>query len=170
MKVGLRLDDNTELLLRQVNPAFVRDGRPSSQVFRPTPKDNGMVSVNRGSKRTAELAFQLFIARPACKSCGVLAVSVAECQVEQLAAHDAPLMADDDGYDDPTHAIIDYRGIAKSAAEKKAGRLVRVAEARGFLHGPIALAPVTDSPALTAMEPTLSGSPSAMIAPEDREN
>jgi hypothetical protein len=170
VKVGARLDDNAELLLRQVNPAFVRDGRPSSQVFRPTPKDSGMVSVNRGSKRTAEIAFQVFVARPACRSCGVLAVNVAECQVEQLAAHDAPLEADVDEYDDPTHAIIDYRGIAKSAAEKKAGRLVRVAEARGFLHGPVTSVAATDDPALHAPDPMSSGSRTATSATEDREN
>jgi hypothetical protein len=137
VKIGDRIDGD-ELLLRQVNPAFVRDGRPSSQVFRPTPKDEGMVSVNRGSRCTAEAAYQQFITRPECRSCGVLAVSVAECAAEQLAALDAPLIADDDGCDDPAHAIIDFRGISKNAAEKKAGRLGRIAEVRGFLFGPVA--------------------------------
>ena len=35
------LADDDEVLFRQVHPAFVRDGRPSSQAFRPTPKDEG---------------------------------------------------------------------------------------------------------------------------------
>jgi hypothetical protein len=127
VKVGAKLEDAAELLLRRVHPAFVRDGRPSSQVFRPTPKDEGMLSVNCGSKTTPTDAFDRFVARPDCRSCGVLAVTVAECAVEQLAAHDAPLVVADDGCEDPSHAIIDYRTVAKSAAEKKSGRLVRVA-------------------------------------------
>lgn len=145
MKLGNRIDGD-ELLLRQVNPAFVRDGRPSSQVFRPTPKDEGMVSVNRGSRCAPEAAYQQFITRPGCRSCGVLAVSIAECAVEQLTALDAPLAADDDGCDDPSHAIIDFRGVSKNAAEKKAGRLGRIAEARGFLFGPVASTPELAAP------------------------
>ncbi|MCA9675172.1 MAG: hypothetical protein H6708_27815 [Kofleriaceae bacterium] len=137
MNVGEKLEDDAELLLRQVHPAFVRDGRPSSQVFRPTSKDAGMLSVNRGASTEPESAFTRFVARPGCRSCGVLAVSVAECGAEQLAAHDAPLTLDPDGDDDPSHAIVDFRGIAKNAVEKKSGRLVRVAVARGFLHGPV---------------------------------
>lgn len=136
MRIGAKLEDATELLFRQVHPAFVRDGRPSSQVFRPTPKDEGMLSVNGGSKTNPATAFEQFVTRPGCTSCGVLAASVAECAVEQLAAYEAPLEAADDGYDDPSHAIVDYRNVAKSAAEKKSGRLVRVAMVRGFLHGP----------------------------------
>lgn len=159
MKVGAKLEDVAELLLRQVHPAFVRDGRPSSQVFRPTPKDKGMLSVNCGSKTTPTDAFDRFVARPDCRSCGVLAVTVAECAVEQLAAHDAPLVVADDGCDDPSHAIIDYRTVAKSAAEKKSGRLVRVALARGFLHGPrdVATPPAAPQPEATVPTPPTAG-------------
>lgn len=137
MNVGARLEDGGELLLRQVNPAFVREGRPSSQVFRPTPKDAGLLSVNRGSMIDAASAYARFVSHANCRSCGVVAVSVAELAAEQLAAHDAPLVANVDDEDDPSHAVIDYRAVAKNAAEKKSGRLVRVALLRGFLFGPV---------------------------------
>jgi hypothetical protein len=137
VKLGDKLDDVTELMLRQVHPAFLRDGRPSSQTFRPTPKDKGMLSVNRASMTTPIDAYARFSERPDCRSCGVLAVSVAECAAEQLAAFEAPLVQADDGTDDKSHAIIDFRNLTRNAVEKKSGRLVRVALARGFLHGPI---------------------------------
>jgi hypothetical protein len=35
------LADDDELLFRQVHPSFVRNGRPSSQAFRPMPKGEG---------------------------------------------------------------------------------------------------------------------------------
>ncbi|MBI3267886.1 MAG: hypothetical protein HYZ53_02610 [Planctomycetes bacterium] len=50
------LKDGGEMLYRQVFPAFVRDGRPSSQAFCPTPKDNHLLSVARSALTTAEAA------------------------------------------------------------------------------------------------------------------
>lgn len=38
------------LLLRQVNPRWIREGRVTSQVFRPTPKDEKKLSVYDGAK------------------------------------------------------------------------------------------------------------------------
>jgi len=38
------VNDST-LLHRQVNPAFVQSGRVTSQAFKPTPKDQGLLSV-----------------------------------------------------------------------------------------------------------------------------
>jgi hypothetical protein len=52
-----RLDDADELLYRQVHPQWIVDGEPSSQAFKPTKKDEGMLSIALGSQTTAEDAF-----------------------------------------------------------------------------------------------------------------
>jgi hypothetical protein len=52
------LTDDGELLYRQVHPSFVRDGRPTSQAFRPTPKDENKLSVARGSLTTEKAAYE----------------------------------------------------------------------------------------------------------------
>lgn len=39
----------SELLHRQAHPSFVRDGRLSSQAFKPNSQDNEQLSVSRNS-------------------------------------------------------------------------------------------------------------------------
>ncbi len=53
------ITDADELLFRQVNPNWIREGRVSSQAFRPMPKDEGLLSVDRGSMTTPEASFRL---------------------------------------------------------------------------------------------------------------
>jgi len=45
-------------VLRQIHPGFVQDGRPSSQAFRPTPKDEQKLSVYDGDQITPANAFE----------------------------------------------------------------------------------------------------------------
>ncbi len=56
------------LLLRQIHPSFVQDGRVTSQAFRPTPKDELRLSVDDGDRVGAEASWKRFTANPACKS------------------------------------------------------------------------------------------------------
>ncbi len=63
------------LLLRQIHPSFIQDGRVTSQAFRPTPKDELLLSVDDGDRVGAEASWKRFTANPACKSAGVQAVS-----------------------------------------------------------------------------------------------
>jgi hypothetical protein len=58
------LADDEELLFRQVHPSFVRDGRPSSQAFRPTPKDDRKLSVARGALTTPAASYEQRPASP----------------------------------------------------------------------------------------------------------
>ena len=51
------LDDPDEFLYGQVHPQWIDDGEPSSQAFKPTKKDERMLSIALGSKTTAEEAF-----------------------------------------------------------------------------------------------------------------
>jgi hypothetical protein len=64
------------LLLRQVHPGFVQNDRPSSQIFRPTPKDELKLSVYDGDLITPEQSWKHFTGELGYRSVGVLAVTV----------------------------------------------------------------------------------------------
>jgi hypothetical protein len=117
------------LLLRQVHPSFVQNGRPTSQVFRPTPKDEDRLSVDDGDKIDAKASWERFTGTLGFESIGVLAVPHAEC-----AAQDLPVTADGEPY--PEHCFLDFSGIVKKAAERKAKVLTSHAVERGWLFEP----------------------------------
>ncbi len=48
------------LLLRQIHPLFIQEGRVTSQAFRPTPKDQKKLSVYDGDLITAERSWVHF--------------------------------------------------------------------------------------------------------------
>lgn len=127
-----RLNDDTELLFRQVNPAFVREGRVGSQAFRPTPKDKRLLSVARGALTTAEAAFQLHTGCRALASAGSWAVTVGECSALGLPARSDPIS--EEPCPDPSHAVIDFDGLTNSKVEAHGARLARCANDRGRLH------------------------------------
>jgi len=83
------------LLHRQVSPSFFQIDRVTSQVFRPTPKDNNRLSVSDGDQITAEQAYQCFVNRPLGKSIGVLSVSVEECHLLDVPPRPDPIMEND---------------------------------------------------------------------------
>lgn len=114
------------LLLRQIHPNFIQDGRVTSQAFRPTPKDEFLLSVDDGDRITAESSWQRFITNPACKSIGVQALAQAECN-----AQDLPVI--EDGEPHPEHCAIDFTAFDKKVIEKKAKVLRAQAEKRGWV-------------------------------------
>lgn len=114
------------LLLRQIHPNFIQDGRVTSQAFRPTPKDEFLLSVDDGDRINAESSWQRFIANPACKSIGVQALAQAECT-----AQDLPVI--ENGEPHPEHCSIDFTAFDKKVIEKKAKLLRAQAEKRGWL-------------------------------------
>lgn len=122
------LDDPEELLHRQVHPSFLQNGRVSSQAFRPTPKDDGELSVSRASLTTAEAAYQLYTEEKKLQSVGVWSVTVGECEGVGLKAFADPLEGPPP---DPAHAVIDFRHLGTNAVEKASSRLAAVARARG---------------------------------------
>jgi hypothetical protein len=119
--------NNGTLLLRQIHPGFVQDGRPSSQAFRPTPKDEQKLSVYDGDQITPADAFDHYTKDLMLGSSGVLAVTLAECETLEL-----PVTPDPTPF--PEHALIDFSVHGKSATEKKAKQLKAKAEARGWLY------------------------------------
>jgi hypothetical protein len=114
------------LLLRQIHPSFVQNGRPTSQAFRPTPKDRDRLSVDDGSKIEAKTSWERFTGTLGFESVGVLAVTVAECSEQHL-----PVIADGEPY--PEHCFIDFSGVLKKTAERKAKVLAFHAVQRGWL-------------------------------------
>jgi hypothetical protein len=120
MSLGPRLEDFDELLYRQVHPSWVQAGRPTSQAFRPTPKDSDLLSVSRGALTTAEAAFRLHTEQRQLASAGVWSVAVGDC-----AAADRPVYADpvEQPVPDLAHAVIDFQGLSDAKAKAAAQQL-----------------------------------------------
>ena len=124
------LADPKELLYRQVHPSWVQDGVPSSQAFKPTKKDAGMLSVALGSKTSAEGAFNHYVQVLKLKSAGTWAVTVGEVTGAGLTSQAQPLD------DNPDHGFIDFRGRGRGEIERSAKMLLSKARDRGCMHSP----------------------------------
>jgi hypothetical protein len=116
------------LLLRQIHPNFLQNGRVSSQAFRPTPKDENRLSVYDGDQIDPEPAYRHYTERLCFQSSGVMAVTVSECGALALPVEADPMPSF------PEHVVIDFSAYSKNAVEKKAKQLKAVAEARGWLY------------------------------------
>lgn len=114
------------LLLRQIHPSFVQQGRVTSQAFRPTPKDEMKLSVYDGDQITPEEAFEHFTTVLQQLSVGELAVTVSECK-----SLDLKVEADPEPF--PEHAIIDFTGLGRKDVESKGKKLKSIADTRGWL-------------------------------------
>lgn len=121
--------DAGTLLHRQVNPSWVQEGRPSSQTFKPTPKDEGKVSVYDGSMLNAEAAHTHFTTVLKLSSVGCVSVTIEECQEHSLSA-----VSDPEPY--PAHCVIDMTELSDGERRKKATRLTELARARGWTYQP----------------------------------
>lgn len=117
------------LLLRQIHPDFVQQGRPTSQAFRPTPKDENQLSVYDGARITAPASWHHYTERLNMKSAGVMALSCEECAAEQL-------MIIEDRVPFPEHCSIDFSGLKKSEVEKKSKKLAAYAKGRDWIFLP----------------------------------
>jgi hypothetical protein len=115
------------LLLRQVHPSFVQQGRVTSQAFRPTPKDQGLLSVYDGDLISPEHAWQHYAGTLGLASQGVMGVTVAQCLRESL-----PVTSDPVPF--PEHAVIDFRALTDREVENKSKRLRMYAQARGWQY------------------------------------
>lgn len=115
------------LLFRQVSPSFVQLGRVTSQAFRPTTKDAGLLSAYDGDKVTAEKSWEHFTSQPDCEAVGTLGVTVVECSAEGL-----PARPDTETF--PEHVVIDFTGVTGNQVEKKSKKLRAAAEVRGWQY------------------------------------
>lgn len=125
-------NEENELLLRQVHPSFIQDGRITSQAFRPTPKDQKKLSVNRDSLIAPQEAFELHTKRKNLSSGGVWAVSVLEVsETAELSIEKDPVT---DPIEDLSHCLIDFSKIDPESRIKAIGsKLADKARSRGCL-------------------------------------
>jgi len=115
------------LLLRQVHPAWIQSGRVTSQLFKPTPKDQKRLSVYDGDQVTAEESWNHFTGHSGRSSIGVMAVTVGECHALEL-----PAAPDPEPF--PAHAVIRFDECSNAQAEKKAKILKSHAVSRGWQY------------------------------------
>lgn len=115
------------LLLRQVNPSWMQEGRPSSQTFMPTGKDEGLLSTYDGDLIDPERAWEHFTVCLGRSSCGVLGVEVGECSSIEL-----NVRSDPDEFQE--HVVIDFNGFGTKEIRRKASWLKGQALSRGWMH------------------------------------
>ncbi len=113
------------VLHRQVHPSWVQENQVTSQVFRPTPKDQKQLSVYDGDQISPEDAWVHFSQVLQCESAGVVSVTVQECTSQGLEVHPDPATF-------PEHALIDYSPFKESAIKRIAKRLKAYADQRGW--------------------------------------
>lgn len=119
--------NNETLLLRQIHPTFLQNGRATSQAFRPTPKDESKLSVYDGGLIDPPTAWEHYTKSLALPSAGVMGVTVAECSVLGLQALSDPVPF-------LQHVTIDFSAYSKNQIEKKAKLLQVKAQTRGWLY------------------------------------
>ena len=119
-------------LHRQVHPSWLeQDGRPSSLVFRPGKKDNGLLSLADGRLRTAEAAWR-FHTGLGFASIGSMSLSVGLFHEQEIRVYEDRLKKVEDGHDDEAHAVSDHRDLSdkeKRRVAKIKGKGARLAAA-----------------------------------------
>jgi hypothetical protein len=119
------------LLHRQVHPTFFKNAVVSSQVFKPTPKDNGLLSTYDGDLIGAADLWTHYTSKVGLLSVGVLSVTGIECGSQTLAYR-----LETEGFY-PEHAVIDFTGCTRGEIERKSKALRDFAVSRGWQFGPV---------------------------------
>ena len=110
-----------------MHPQFVQQGQPSSQVFRPTPKDEKLLSVYDGDQSGPGDAFEHYTSQIGLSSVGVMAVTAEECETCELQSRPDPEAF-------PEHAVIDFSEYGEREIKKKAKQLKAFAIQQGWLY------------------------------------
>lgn len=133
----VEITDPDENLWRQVHPNWLSSGRLSSQAFRATTKDQGLLSVARGAKVSAHEAFDRHVGRGN-TSVGVAAATVADVH-EVASGMKLSITVWDDSADQrlpDEHASIDCRELAGSKIKTFGDLMARRARDRGWAYTP----------------------------------
>lgn len=128
------LTDPNQLLLRNIHPDWVVNGKVTSQAFRPTPKDERKLSTTSSSKVSAEDSFREYTEDFELASAGVWGVSVGEAADLSIRA-----IYDEHSPSIPKpcltgHTSLDFAQISNNKAKRLGGRLRDRAEDRGRQH------------------------------------
>ena len=117
------------MLIRQIHPSFVQDGRVTSQAFRPTPKDDNKLSTYDGDQIDPESAWKHYTGTLGFQSDGALGVTVAECDDLELTVVSDPAPFRE-------HVLIDFSEHERKQIEKRAKKLRAHAVNRYWLYQP----------------------------------
>jgi len=122
--------DLKDILFRQVHPKFVQGDSVSTQVFtsqtfRPTEKDDNLLSVYNENNFTAEESYSHYTDQ-GYESAGVVGVSKEECDGVEL-----PVNEDNDPFEG--HCSIDYNGLSSNSMKNKGKKLKNLASTRGWI-------------------------------------
>lgn len=115
------------LLYRQIHPKSIQAGVVTSQAFNPMSRTR--LSVYNGNMIDAEPAWKHFTENGN-KSAGVMAVTEAECESQNLT-----VIFDHKPYKE--HAVIDFDNLTRSTVKQIAGKLATRANKRGWCYRPI---------------------------------
>lgn len=124
-----KLAASDEILMRQVHPNMMQEGRLWSGAFTPTKVDNGLLSADRDSVISPKDAYERYLKLKALTQAGgSWGVSVNEFKAIDLVCYADPIA------DNAAHVLVDY--AAKGAdKEKGLGKLAYAkASARGRLY------------------------------------
>ena len=127
-----RLVDTDEVLFRQIREDQIDEGQPGSHAFRPLPKDQNMLSLDRGALTTPREAHTLFVEN-GFASARVYGITVGEFAHEAVLSYADPLTAPPLKKANPAHALADYSAHTPAKQKLVAKRLKRLAIARGCL-------------------------------------
>lgn len=116
------------VLLRQIHPSFFQNGKVTSQAFRPTPKDQSLLSVYDGHKMSPEQSFEHYVQILGLSSCAVAQIVCEDCIENEL-----PVCADPEQF--PEHCLIDFSDMNQSQQTKASKKLRQKAEERGLIYG-----------------------------------
>lgn len=128
------LSDGHEVLFRQVHPDLIQHGVPGYVAFRPGPRDEGQLSVDRSTLTTPEASYVLHTEGKGKKSAGTWGLTVDEFRSVQRPCYSDPVEAEDDMPANPAHAVAIYDGLDKKEMRKIGLALAELAMARGLLH------------------------------------
>lgn len=118
------------LYYRNVHPDWIAgQNRPTSQAFRPTPKDNNRLSVDDATLTTPEESFRRGNEPPR-QSLGILSITHAECQTHGLTITPDPTP------DNPAHALITFPPMPHQQVRRISQALRNISEKRGWLYRP----------------------------------
>ena len=115
------------IVYRQIHPSFVQAGFPTSQAFRPTPKDESKLSVYDGDQITADKSWKHYTAELNLASVGVMGLTISECAAESLTVYPAP-------HPFPEHVVIDFTRLTDKDRRNKSKKLQTKAFQRGWLY------------------------------------
>lgn len=123
-----------DILLRQIHPLHVQNGRIGSPVFSPTENDEDKLSCSQKNLISEKNSHQTYTTVKNLKSCGIASVSISEVQITSLKAYSSPTTEGPspaaDTFDQ-AHAHIDFStSTSKSDRRNKAKALAEKARQR----------------------------------------